>query len=78
MAKQEIELKNLKGAHARQSLRTVLPWLSRDFRRITKAEARTKKVFIEFFGDESFKQWKLKAIFEYQKYENETNKNRVG
>lgn len=48
-------------------LRMVLPWLGRKFRPITKAESNTKKVFKEFFGDESFKKWKLKAIFDYQK-----------
>lgn len=58
--------KTLKQRH----LRMILPWLSRKFRSITKTEAKQKKVFTEFFGDETFKVWKLKAIFEYQKDDN--------
>ena len=52
--------------HIRKHLVLVHPFLKRKFRTITKAETRQKKVFKEFFYDEEFAAWKLRAIFEYQ------------
>ncbi len=66
MAKQKLKLKDLGKVHLRNHLNMVHPFLSRKFRQITSAEAKQKKVFKEFFGEEDFKEWKLKAIFKFQ------------
>ena len=57
----------LENSLIKKHLKMVHPFLSRKFRTITKAESTQKKVFKEFFGEEKFEAWKLKAIFEFQK-----------
>ena len=68
MAKQKtkLKLKDPDKDYLRDHLLMVAPFLKKTFRPITKAEVKQKKVFKEFFGEESFKEWKLKAIYDFQ------------
>lgn len=66
MAKQKINIKDIKRDNLRKNLLMVHPFLKRGFRSIKKTELNNKKAFKEFFGEESFKAWKLTAIYEYQ------------
>lgn len=66
MAKKKIELKNLGKDHIKKHLVIVHPFLRRKFRTIKATELNSKKVFKEFFGEEVFQSFKLRAIYEYQ------------
>ena len=65
--KEENPIKKVEDSYQKKHLRMVHPFLAREFRQITRAETRQKKVFKEFFGDEKFEPYKLRAIFKYQK-----------
>jgi hypothetical protein len=66
MEKQKIKIKDIKRDNLRQNLKMVHPFLSREFRSIKKTDLNSRKVYKEFFGDEEFKAFKLRAIYEYQ------------
>jgi len=60
--KNELLNKSLKQLN----LKMVHPFLNKNYRPLKKSELKNKKVFVELFGDEEFKAWKLKAVYEYQ------------
>lgn len=67
MAKQKIQIKDIRRDNFRKHLIMFHPFLSKEFRAIKASEIHSKKVYEEIFPGEEFLDWKLKAIYEFQK-----------
>ena len=66
MRKKKIELKTLGKAHTIHHFKTIIPYLRKEYRPLLKSELKSKEVFAELFGSETFDENKLKAIYEFQ------------
>lgn len=66
MRKKKIELATLGKAHTIQHFKTIIPYLNKDYRPLLKSELKSKEVFAELFGSETFDENKLKTIYQFQ------------
>ena len=66
MRKKKIELATLGKVHTIQHFKTIIPYLRKEYRPLLKSELKSKEVFTELFGSETFDENKLKTIYAFQ------------
>lgn len=64
--KKRLVMKNLGKEHTKAHLKRLFPFLEKEYRAITEKEIKSKEVFKELFGEESFDEEKLRRLFLYQ------------
>ena len=65
--KKKVELKQLGKIHTKEHLKSMFPFLKKEFRPITKKDLNNKETFTELFGEAPYEPHFIKAIYEYQK-----------
>lgn len=66
MRKKKVELATLGKSHTIEHFKTIIPYLRKEYRTLLKSELKSKEVFAELFGSETFDENKLKTIYEFQ------------